>query len=210
MAESPPKQRKAFDAARMDNNTLRPWTVNTQSEEVLKTAIQDLEKTKAYTTPQKKAGIRGFSILDQKEPAMIDFENSIKLRATLNGYRTQFQPTTAEHSNGIMVVGSKMKTSSKTGSRQKNETQSPLAQNFSESQINNLTTPINDYVEEDDEDTKYIDKIRKRIYNEARHAREYNRPNTVHTVHFSKNFGNRSKLLLKEEQNKGSPTNHRN
>jgi len=213
MSESPPKLLRKIDVGKLNNDILRPWTVNHQSQEVLRNAINDLERTKAYTTPQKKAGVRGLSVLDQKEPVMIDFENTMKLRATLNGYRTQYHPTTAEQQNGTR--SSKSKTSSKLSSRQLKDTinnTNSTEQSSDLIQSNPIATALK-ILDEDDEDAKFAGRIQKRILNEARrHDKELHRPSEVSAVHYSKTLNRNKYLMLKDEaqQHQLHQTHHTN
>jgi hypothetical protein len=82
--------RKPVDVAKLNNDKLRPWTVNPSTEGILSTEIRKLDKTIVVTSPQMSAGDIGYSVLDRKVQEIDDFRESLKHRAKLNPYKTYY------------------------------------------------------------------------------------------------------------------------
>lgn len=75
-ASSAPKKKKTIeieerrprivDVSLLNNEALRPWTIDIKSEERMKDEVEKLEKTITITTPQKWGGFPGSSCLEHK------------------------------------------------------------------------------------------------------------------------------------------------
>jgi hypothetical protein len=80
--------KKPVDVATLNNDLLRPWTVNPGTEKILTREISKLDKTIIITSPQMSAGDIGYSVLDRKAPEIEDFHVTMKNRSSFNPHRT--------------------------------------------------------------------------------------------------------------------------
>jgi hypothetical protein len=80
--------KKPVDLATLNNDLLRPWTVNPGTEKILTREISKLDKTINITSPQMSAGDIGYSVLDRKAPEIEDFHTTMKNRSRFNPHRT--------------------------------------------------------------------------------------------------------------------------
>ncbi len=75
MSKSKPK---TVDVSMLSNDDLRPWTMDLVLEERLVIEVDSLEKTISYTSPHKIAGTRGSSVLDGRQPELLEHVRTIK------------------------------------------------------------------------------------------------------------------------------------
>ncbi len=75
--EKQEEPRKPIDVSLLTNDQLRPWTMDPVLEQKLSVQMEDLEQTISITSPQKKGGNRGDSILDIPTSSHIEFAKTM-------------------------------------------------------------------------------------------------------------------------------------
>lgn len=71
-------KKKVFDISLVPNDVLRPWTMDLILDENIHDEVERLNKTISCTSPQKKAGVRGDSILDGMQNTILEHEGTIR------------------------------------------------------------------------------------------------------------------------------------
>lgn len=147
----------------LDNEVLRPWTIDVLANERLREEMSALENTISITSPQKNAGRRGVSILDNQIPALVDFHKTVKQRAVANGYRTIY-----DSRQGIPSSSSSKPSGAASRASNRSDPTEPASRSPSSSDMP---------ADEDDEDVRYISAVQRSIFTSSRHLREA-RPST--------------------------------
>eukprot|EP00981_Chlorochromonas_danica_P006061 scaffold1265_cov173-Ochromonas_danica.AAC.8 len=144
-----------------------------------------LEDTITFTSPQKYAGKRGISILDNKTPEIVAFEKTVKDRARMSGYHTRYDPTSAERQ--FFMNNSSRSSLSTTANT--NETALTSLQNSRSNSRGGMMdsldkialpeiSPVRKSSFKEDPDIQYITAVKKKIYDDARHLRSGCQPRT--------------------------------
>ncbi|RYH29006.1 hypothetical protein EON65_10085 [archaeon] len=164
-----------LNVAYLDNETLRPWTINPDAERRLNVEISALENTISITSPQMYAGRRGHSVLDNKFPELVAFEKTIHIRAKANPYRTIYDPPEVllaygKVSNGSSKRGSQGSASGSAGMGSRLSRPNDRS-NYDQQPENNSHRNSPRSPSETDLDIMYITGIQKKMYEDARHKR---------------------------------------
>lgn len=199
------KKSKSQDPGLMNNDILRPWTIDVTQEQKLLQVTRGLDQTLSLTSPQKYAGNLGSSVLDSCPPGFREFKLSWNRNISEN----------LQENTSSVVMSAKSKRENI-----ENDSQSyPTKLNLLENEINSNDNNTNEEKEYDDSDLKNIDKIKHSLYvNTMRSMRAKTAP--IHAIRYSTRAlapllpsGNR--VLISKYHNKVpqfsecSPSSHR-
>lgn len=170
-SNKPKESTKPIDVSLLTNEQLRPWTIDINLDGKIKNGIGMLEKTVKLCSPQKNAGFRGYSILDDKTDDIIETEKTVELHKT---QRIHPVNTTISINATDGETVSKVKTPINSNSRVPTP---PEHQTFYQSSE-----------EKDDiELEEYIGAIQRNIYQVSRKNRQVKTPAVPNRVHYHEN-----------------------
>jgi hypothetical protein len=87
------------DSSLIDNDVLRPWTIDLNLDRRLEQESMALDKILTFTTPQKFAGTLASSVLDHPPPEYMEFRNTLDQRLSREGFPQVADSRTASNSN---------------------------------------------------------------------------------------------------------------
>ena len=187
------------DSSLINNDVLRPWTIDVNLDRRLHQEAIALNKILAFTTPQKFAGTLVGSVLDSAPDEFKEFQNTLNQRtkAKLSGSTTlnEQPPVSGNRSNRSNTDSSRLRSNI-----------SEKAQSDSGNVSRAFTPSIEDYSDcFEPADLAYIEKLKR---NSMRTAMRGNttHASTIHGIRYSQApFGpispSKSKLLLTTYQN---------
>lgn len=199
------KKVKFVDSSLINNDVLRPWTIDLTLDSKLQQEAIALEKILSFTTPQKFAGTLASSVLDATPVEYKEFKSTLEQKSNLSSTKSGGELKSPPISG---------KSNSNQQSQRSNQSESSrLKDNINEwgsgygsDNQSRMTTPSVDYQDCFDEaDMAYIERVKQSMYDKS--MRRSKRAQTatplapIQGIRYSEGpFGpispNKSKLML--------------
>jgi hypothetical protein len=160
------KKVKFIEAALIQNDVLRPWTIDINLERRLQQEASALDKVLSFTTPQKFAGTLCSSVIDSVPEELRHFQNTINLRVTrvLNGLPASDRDSYRQRQiSGVSGEPSPISSLSK-----RSNSSNALSRPSSHTSHASALASARDY---DDADLEYIDRLKRSMYLKSKHTR---------------------------------------
>lgn len=164
------KKVKFMDSSLINNDVLRPWTIDINLDSKLQQEAIALEKILSFTTPQKFAGTLASSVLDATPMEYKEFKSSMELKSSKYSASAGQGSSAAADSKSPLMSG---KSGSNPQSNRSNQSESSrLKDSINEwgsasgsGNNSRLTTPSVDYQDCFDEaDMAYIERVKQSMY----------------------------------------------
>jgi len=187
------------DSSLIDNDELRPWTIDLNLEQRLQQESGALDKILLFTTPQKFAGTLANSVLDSAPQEFKEFKSTLEQRIQSRG-------TVPFESQKLSAKGSTSNSNSTRNSDSSRQLSNRSSRNYSSGRLSGAQTPTTESLQDcfDAADLAYIERIKSSMY--ANSKRNTMRARTAQTgvlpsIRYSQEpFGpispSKSKLIL--------------
>jgi hypothetical protein len=153
MASKKKKSVKFLDSSLLNNDELRPWTIDLKLDQRLQQESIALDKILSFTTPQKFAGTLASSVLDSTPREFVEFRSTLQQNKSGQiGRASPEAPLSGKNSNRSNPDSSRSE-----GVSGKKQLQVPLSRS---------STPMSETYQDliSDSDLEYIDRLKKSIY----------------------------------------------
>jgi hypothetical protein len=189
------------DSSLINNDVLRPWTIDLNLDRRLQQESSALDKILSFTTPQKFAGTLASSVLDSAPDEYKEFRSTLEQRMNASKFGVSAQVPQSEPGSGGKSSNSNSQRGNSDSSRLRNE----FGEKLPSGRRSGVATPSVETYQDCFEaaDLAYIERVKHSMYSKSMRTM---RAKTAHTapiqsIRYSQEpFGpispTKSKLLL--------------